>query len=162
MNQSIFKNMSLNNNNKNHDHNFFISKDVLDFRLDIFKNLSTYENEIEHNLNDFQLDCINKFSRDKPFKIIECDKNIGSALISNELYDILVYENLSNNTVYTELFENPLKEFFLNIKNNLNTLYNEKHINKSLYDKLFSLNNQKLCSFRLLHKYIKISSVVDQ
>ena len=84
--------MSLNNNNKNHDHNFFISKDVLDFRLDIFKNLSTYENEIEHNLNDFQLDCINKFSRAKPFKIIECDKNIGSALISNELYDILVFD----------------------------------------------------------------------
>jgi len=137
------------------DSRFFISKDTLDFRLEIFQNLSDSYSQIEHNLNSFQLESIYNFSKHKPFKIVECDKNIGSAIISHELYNTLVSDNLSNTSIYKELVHNPFCEVMSKIKTTLSTLYSENHINKNLFDKLIKLDECKLGSFRLLPKLHK-------
>ena len=134
---------------------FFISKDTLDFRLNVFQNLSNYSYKIEHNLNKNHLDSIYKFSRNKPFKIVECDKNIGSAIISNDFYDKLVLENLDNSRVYKEIFNNPLDNVVSEIKEKLSFLLLNKHINKTLFDKLNQFKKIKLGTFRLLPKLHK-------
>jgi hypothetical protein len=42
-----------------------------------------------------QIQYLFKFNKSKPFTVLECDKNIGSAIISNELYDDLVIQFLT-------------------------------------------------------------------
>ena len=53
------------------------------------KNINKLEFKSDYNLNKKQINSIKYFSKHKPFKIVELDKNIGSAIISNELYDSL-------------------------------------------------------------------------
>ena len=148
----IFRNVFEKNSNEK---NFYLSNDTIDFRLHIFEILSNYNIQIQHNLNKSQLETIYKFSQKNPFKILECDKNIGSAIISNELYDSLVIDNLSNSNNYKQLEYNPLSEVISNIKKHLLILFNDKHIHKKFFDKLILINNSKLGSFRLLPKLHK-------
>ena len=139
----------------NKEYNFLLNKDLLDFRLNIFNNLADQSKNITHNLNINQIRAIYEFSKSKPFKILECDKNVGAALISNERHDKLVFDNLSNLSVYKELNHNPLDITIKQIKLQLTSLYEHKHINKNLFDKLISIDHCKLGSFRLLPKLHK-------
>ena len=63
----------------------FINKEIQEFRLNIHKRLlKMYKKiDIKPNINLSQLKTIIQFQTKKPFKIIDCDKNIGLALISN-------------------------------------------------------------------------------
>jgi hypothetical protein len=63
---SIFKNSFIKSCN---DSNFFLTKDTLDLSLKIFQNFSYSYFQVEHYLNNFQLDSFYKFSKKKPFRI---------------------------------------------------------------------------------------------
>ena len=75
------------------------------------------ENEI---INIFQTKLGNKkFISDKPFKISSCDKNIGVAIISNNIHKDLCNLHLDNLDNFQKLVENPLNATQKIIENKL-------------------------------------------
>ena len=103
--KSLNKNLHNNRiNNKNNNNScLFISKDTLNFRLELHKNLLyTFKDiDIKPNISYEQLKTIAIFQKNKPFKIIDCDKNVGLALISNELYENNVIKYLNEDSTYS-------------------------------------------------------------
>ena len=49
------------------------------------KHITATTINMQPNINSTQLFHLKKFVTTKPFTIIQCDKNIGTAIISNEL-----------------------------------------------------------------------------
>ncbi len=97
-----------------------------------------------------------KFQKEKPFKIINCDKNVGNALISNDLYDLEVHKYLSISDTFIKIHYDPLEETVNTINYEINGLYDQNHISDILRKKLLiNLNECKLGSFRLLAKLHK-------
>jgi hypothetical protein len=74
-----------------------------------------------------------KFNNEKNFKVIDCDKNVGSCFISSELYDEFIYEHLNNREIYINLPTNPLDETQKIISTKLKFLVKNKHINRKIY-----------------------------
>ena len=100
--------------------------------------------DIKPNINLSQLKTIIHFQTKKPFKIIDCDKNIGLALISNELYDKSVNEYLDKDTTtYQKIDFNPLSSISTEINNSLENLLknNYKHI-YIFYNEINSYSNK--------------------
>ena len=62
----------------------------------------------------------------KPFSVVQADKNIGLAIIANDLMDSLSSSHLCD--VYTKLDSNPLQNGLRDIKTVLYSLF----INKQL------------------------------
>ena len=93
------------------------------------------------------------FIAEKPFSVIQCDKNIGLAIISNNLLHELCTQHLSYNKTYLKLDSNPLKECCLQIKAKLDVLIKDKQLNIKLARLVPS--NPKLGKFRLLAKLHK-------
>jgi hypothetical protein len=118
------------------DKNLFIDKLSLDFRLNIFKNLNLSKQTFKHNLNNNDLKKIYEYSKTKPFKIAECDKNIGAVIIPNNLYKELALESLSNTKLYKKLDYNPLEETLNKINNILSFLTEKNYISKYLFNKI--------------------------
>ena len=48
------------------------------------------------NLSPKQQKFLRKYVKEKPFNIIQCDKNIGSCILSNKLLDEIVLGTLNN------------------------------------------------------------------
>ena len=130
--------------------------ETIDFRYNVLKNLSKLNYNIKLNLDQIYLKFLFLFSKNKPFKIVELDKNVGSALISNELYDKLVLDSLSNNESYLVLEYNPLNIIYNEIKNNLEILKNKSYISEKLFKYLqVDIDKVRLGSYRLLPKIHK-------
>jgi hypothetical protein len=141
---------------KNHfGENIYISKESLWFEIEIFKELSKIELHNSKNLTNLQLHFLKKFLNEKPFKIVELDKNVGAGIISNTLYKELCYELLEDNSTYQELFENPIDSSIIEINNILNQQLRNKNISKKLHSKLRIISDLKLGSFRILPKVHK-------
>ena len=96
-----------------------------------------------------------KFRKETPFKVLECDKNIGVAIISQTLYDHLVFEHLSNDNYYLRLNENPLQLNIDNICETLKSNYEKGFISEKIKKFLIFDNEVKLGSLRLLPKLHK-------
>jgi hypothetical protein len=60
---------------------------------------------------------------------VQTDKNIGLAIIANELLDSLSVSHLNDTSVYTKLNSNPLQNGIRDIKTILNALYTNKELN---------------------------------
>ena len=58
-------------------------KESLDFKFNFFKESSNLLIKTKHNLSTSEFNSLNYFVKNKPFCIVECDKNIGATLISN-------------------------------------------------------------------------------
>ena len=129
-------------------------KDSLDFKFNFYKTLKDIEFTSSINISSSEFFYLKKFKREKPFKVIECDKNVGTCLISNELYNNLADLHLCDRNVYQELNEDPLPETQNFIKNKIKQLNKDKHISSKIHKKLFN-KNSKLGSFRLLAKLHK-------
>ena len=84
----------------------------------------------------------------------ECDKNIGIAIVPNQIYNSLVISHLSNTSIYLPLFNDPLESTSLNIKESLELLLFNKDISKRLYNNLL-VKNPKIGKFRILPKLHK-------
>jgi hypothetical protein len=106
------------------------------------------------NLSSEQFEAIKDFLKKKPFMVCDCDKNIGVAIVSHEIYNELCYTHLNDKKNFIEIEENPLQSIELMIADKLLDLYNNKNISKKMYDKLFKFNS-KLASFRVLPKLHK-------
>jgi len=91
----------------------------------------------------------------KLFKIINCDKNVGNAIISNDLYDESVLNYLNFNEIFIPITSNPLEETVNYINKEIENLFNNGHISNELGKKLKSNTDSKLGSFRLLAKLHK-------
>ena len=95
-----------------------------------------------------------KFQKEKNFKVINCDKNVGIAIISNELYDQSVLEYLNTEPAFIELLEDPLYETKNFIKDEI--LKSSDDISEKFRKCLLkNIENSKLGSFRLLAKLHK-------
>ena len=133
---------------------FPTSEDSLNFKFAFYKSLKdlTFDNNM--NMDELDIFYMKKFNNEKKFKVIDCDKNVGSCFISAELYDEFIYEHLNNREIYINLAENPLEETQKIICAKLKFLVKNKHINRKIYQKLFNKNG-KLGSIRLLAKIHK-------
>ena len=78
------------------------------------------------NISFSELKCMKDFIRNKPFKIIDCDKNIGICFISNTNYDKFVTDNLSDTNTYKILELDPLDNIKLKINKKINELVSAK------------------------------------
>ena len=152
----IYKSLKCSNNFKNINLNFFYSN-TLEFRYDLYKLISLNKLYFSKNFSDYQLTLIKEFIKNKPFTILQSDKNTGFLLISNDNFQNLSKDHLFSSSTYKLLDNNPLEMTVNNINDSLNSLYNCKHISKKLFNllKIKNINDVKLGSFRLLPKLHK-------
>jgi len=141
-------------NAKYPNYNIPIISDSLKLQIDIFKELSYSFRNSKINLSYSQLFYLKKFCNEKPFIITQCDKNIGTAIISKEDYDKISYSHLNDINTYEEIFHNPFDEIQEKIKVSLRDLFYRGEISKRLCNNLFE-PNAKLGSFRILPKLHK-------
>ena len=59
--------------------------EIIHFRNNFHNNLIKTKFEIKPNISTTQLNHLKNFIYTKPFSVIQCDKNIGTAIISNSL-----------------------------------------------------------------------------
>jgi hypothetical protein len=89
------------------------------------------------NLKSEQVNILEKFLKEKNFIICSCDKNVGFAIMSKELYSELCNNHLNSNTnTYKKLDLNPLKITTSNIGNKLKNLNQNGHISNKLLNKI--------------------------
>ena len=98
-------NLSKNNLNKK-----FINKESLNLREEIQENLfKEFENiKLSQNLTYIQFKALLSYKKNKPFLIIDCDKNVGNAIISEELYIKETLDYLTTDPAYNLLERDPL------------------------------------------------------
>lgn len=137
---------------------FYISKEIYNFRLKLIEELIKNRNSIKisPNISHEQLFYLKMFLKENNFKIINCDKNIGNALIDNATYIKEVDSYLRDDNSYTVLDSNPLENTISRINNQIKYLLNNGHLSKKLGDSLIlNINYCKLGTFRLLAKLHK-------
>ena len=129
--------------------------ETLYFELEFLKNLENLEFRINNNISLNQYKSIIWYQKLKPFKVVELDKNVGSAIISIDLYNKLTNDLLRDDETYVEIEGDPI----LNIKNEINeALFNlccENKISNRLFKILELDNTCKLGSIRILPKIHK-------
>ena len=126
----------------------------IDFRLNFFKSLSFININTKTNIKISDFFTIKKFVNLRPFSILQCDKNIGVAILAHELEDKLAYDHLADNNIYKKLDYDPTQDSFNLICNLLKMLINSKDLSKSLANKLIP-KNFKCGTFRILPKLHK-------
>ena len=140
---------------KKTDSNLFpILKDSIQFKYNCYKNLQVNFKSFKKNITNQEAFYIKNYLRVKPFKIVECDKNVGMCIIKNEVYDNLVVSHLSSSITYQEIDNDPLWNCNTTIKNTINYLIKIKAISKRIGEKLF-ISDSKLGNIRLLFKLHK-------
>jgi hypothetical protein len=137
---------------------FDMSKEVLEFRSEIHIEILECINIIKNTLNTSPnlINTLKTFQKKKLFTVLSCDKNVGSALISNDLYLKLAHEFLEKDLSYTKLDNNPLESTINKINFKLDELFLDHHISKKFRDCLVVPCDSKLGSFRLLAKMHKV------
>ena len=134
--------------------NFYLNEETIDFKFNFYKYISNLSFNHNHNLSISEIESLKSFSKNKPFKVAECDKNVGVCLISNDNYNTLCLSLLNDINTYEHIPTNPLNLVNEKIKISLDNLLLNKDISKQLYEKLFTSKN-KLGSFRILTKLHK-------
>ena len=132
---------------------FSPSKECLDIRFNFYNKLSKSKFEIQPNLTSKQLHEMKRFLREKPFSVIQCDKNIGMAIISNDLLDSLCVSHLSDIKIYVKLDSNPINDTIISLRNILHELQKEKQLKISLNSLI--PKNPQIGKFRILAKLHK-------
>ena len=107
-----------------------------------------------NNISRSEFLSLKKFISDKPFKISSCDKNIGVAIISNNIHKDLCNLHLDNLDNFQKLVENPLNATQKIIENKLIELKVNKNISPKLFNVLL-VKNPKLGTFNILPKLHK-------
>ncbi|CAF1057037.1 unnamed protein product [Brachionus calyciflorus] len=115
--------------------------DCLNFELEILKNLNDIKLDLNKNIPSSKLSTLNYFCKNKPVKIVECDKNVGFAILNNQLYDQLCDDHLNNNKYYKEIFEDPLVSSIELINKELEELFTNEDISSSLFYSLVCPTN---------------------
>ena len=71
-----------------------------------------------------------------PLKILKCDKNVGSMIISNENEEFLATQILNDVNTYEKLEYDKTNEIIKEINSELTNLYENGNLNKTLFEKL--------------------------
>ncbi len=135
---------------------YFIQHELVDFQLSVYEFFSKNKIELEKlqkNITKDEYFVLTRFLINKPFKVVECDKNVGSAIISHDLYNKLCLKYLDTND-FKKIETDPLESVNLLIKKNLDKLLDDMDISTKLKDFLY-MKNCKLGRFRLLMKIHK-------
>jgi len=111
-------------------------------RNEIFKEINKHgrDTNIKNNLNKEEIATLKDFNINKPFKILKCDKNVGTILISNDDEIKLANKILEDNNMYSKTSCDETNNIIEEINKTISKLFNDGHINKSLNDKLI-INN---------------------
>jgi hypothetical protein len=120
-----------------------IVTETLEFQIELLNQLKNISLDNRSNISLNEYKSIDKFQKEKPFKVVELDKNIGCAIISNELYDNLALEHLNDITTYKKIESNPLEHIINNVNESLNNLLDNNHISEDLY-KLLAVKEAEL------------------
>ena len=136
------------------DKKFFLQNECIDLRYKYYQELSNIKFTFKPNLNISQIISIKDFIYNKPFKVIQCDKNIGAAIISNDLHNELCLSHLMNNNIYAKLDNNPLESTVQLIEDTIMNLAINKQLSLSLAKKLTN-GEKNLGKFRVLAKLHK-------
>ena len=142
------------NNNKNKK--YPLQLETLELELEIYTNLFKFKNEKEfiNNISYEEFKEIKRYLQENPFKVVNCDKNVGSAIISHELYDSLCLKHLDDKDSFIFLQQDPLESTQVLITNKLIELMSSKDISVRLRNNL-SVKNSKLGKFNILPKIHK-------
>ena len=127
----------------------------LSFEIEFLKNLESLEFRINNNISENQYRSILWFQKNKPFKVVELDKNVGSAIISNELFESLTNDLLNDTFTYEEIDFDPTLRIKNEINDKLLNLCSEGLISNRLFKLLEVGNDCKLGSIRILPKIHK-------
>jgi hypothetical protein len=106
------------------------------FELELLKELENLKINISFNLSLEELKTLKHFSKNKPFKVIQLDKNVGAGIISNELYLELANEVFDDSITYENLEDDPLNNAKEEIYDILIGLYEKNFISKKLFELL--------------------------
>lgn len=126
-------------------------------QLELLKELKNVKFNNKNNLSLIQIKILKDFCKNRPFRVVELDKNVGTGILSHDLYNKLVYNHLNNQEIYLHLDEDPFLNLIDNLKSELNHLYFNRDISKRL-DRILFDNNilHKLGNIRILPKIHKI------
>jgi len=138
-----------------------IEKEMFNFNRQMFFKKISLENEkkqsnqdsiiVDLNISDCSslepcdsVECIfskfdkkrRNFSKNKPFKVIQLDKNVGAGIISNDLYLELANEVFDDLNTYEKLEQDPLDNAKEEIYDILIGLYEKNFISKKLFELL--------------------------
>ena len=87
--------------------NIPLQKETIRFRENILNDCKTITSNLNNkqlnelnNLNEEELKILKDFCLKKPFRILKCDKNVGSILISNDNEDLLASKILADKNTY--------------------------------------------------------------
>jgi len=135
--------------------NIPLQKEALYLRNNLIEKLSSNEFKIYRNLSFEQINCIKEFRKNKPFKVVNCDKNVGWAIIDNNLYNKIGLEYLEKNKNYFKpLNNNPSNETIEKIEKDLDSLCKNGHITEKIRKNL-SVIDPKIGKLNLLPKLHK-------
>ena len=100
---------------------------------------------------------LKEYSKNKPFRILQCDKNVGFMIMPNEDELLLTEQLLDNNQTYEKLNNDQTDLIIEKINNELECLYVNGNINLEIKNKLkiTATDKCKSGSLRILPKVHK-------
>ena len=114
-------------NTSNKSKVFPLQFETIDLEFEIFKRLSNFKYDYKfNNISRDEFYSIKKFIQNKPFKIADCDKNLGISFLDHKIYNEPCLEYLNDNEYFQELESNPLDDTVSFIKSDLIDLKNNK------------------------------------
>ena len=136
-NKNISKSFQVLNKRTPNYSNIPVQIETAILRRDIYKNINdNFSQKFINNLTVNEVDTLNDFCKNKPFKILKCDKNVGVMFISNEDENQLAMKILEDSTSYNKLNTNITENIINNINNEIINLFNNGHIDKQWYNKI--------------------------
>lgn len=138
----------------------FILKSTHNFRNEFLDNFMLHFSKFNDFSHSFELkllkSTINNIKKNNVI-VTSADKNIGTVLIESKIYHKLCLDHLSDETIYSEITENPLDKILSVFIKDLNYLHDNGHIISSLFKKLINTlnDNKSLPNFRIMPKLHK-------
>ena len=108
-------------------------------------------------MSNAEIEALRFFKSKKPFKVLQCDKNVGLILNLDADHTALSLEHLSEINKYEQLAEDNTPRIINHINATLLKLLENNHIEKKIFNflKIKYDNSVKAGSFRLLAKIYK-------
>ena len=140
---------------KSKDNKYPLQYETLEFEFEFYKEFSKLKfKNFKNNISLSEFSKIKDYFKNKPFKILNCDKNIGTAIISQNLYLDLSNKHLEDKDNFTKLTDNPLDNTDNLINDKLTSLVLSKDISSRLAKSLI-VKSSKLGKFNILPKLHK-------
>jgi hypothetical protein len=137
--------------------NIPLQEEIQNFRDSIINRLPNHCNKYVKNLSHNEIRVLRKFCLNRPFDIIDSDKNTGSLLLSKVITEELAKNHLNDQNIYTQLSYNPLDKIITIINFKLSELYNSKQISAKTF-KLLKPNNSRI---KLLKKDLERRPIIN-